>query len=205
MSDEAPGWVAIEQVLQRVYPGQQALSWAPEVPASLGGKDKLDAIQAYASADGAHWHLVSFGLSELYEKVSGNAEYSGWGFELTLRAPRTAGASAPPEWTVNMLRQLGGYVFASGRPFEDGHRLDPRSPIGPDPNTKIRALAFIRDPGLAPMQAPFGKLEFLQIVGITLDELEAMKQSSTAQVLGLLRKTNPMLVTDPRRGSVLQA
>ena len=52
----------------------------------LGGQDPLDGLSAYkAESPFPHWHIVTFGFSELYEKESENPDYSGYGFELTFR------------------------------------------------------------------------------------------------------------------------
>ncbi|MFV2172583.1 suppressor of fused domain protein [Actinomadura sp. LOL_016] len=56
---------------------------------TLGGPDPLDGISVYPRADPVpHWHFVSYGMSELYEKTSSNADESGWGFEFTFRLVR---------------------------------------------------------------------------------------------------------------------
>lgn len=85
-TDAAPGWDAIDAALARLYPGVEPWHVAPDVPTRLGGDDPLHGISAYRRDDPVpHWHLVTYGMSELYEKVSDDPDYSGWGFELTLR------------------------------------------------------------------------------------------------------------------------
>lgn len=49
------------------------------------------------------------------------------------------------------------------------------------------------------VKTPNGSVGFLQVVGITADELERMQQSSTAAVLRELAGQSPNLVTDPAR------
>ncbi|WP_371781765.1 suppressor of fused domain protein [Streptosporangium subroseum] len=49
------------------------------------------------------------------------------GFELTMRVPATE--EQPPIWALRLLHQLGRYVFSSGQPLADGHRMDPGGPI----------------------------------------------------------------------------
>ena len=58
------------------------LSWR------LGGKDPLDGISVYDGGD--YFHFVTFGFSELYEKESKDYEYSGYGFELTLKLKKSS-------------------------------------------------------------------------------------------------------------------
>ena len=63
------GWRAIEEAFLKLYPGQDnpkhygvLISW------EMGGPDPLRGMSAYDGGD--HWHCVSFGMSELYEKES---------------------------------------------------------------------------------------------------------------------------------------
>src|SRR5205085_6424241 len=66
---DAPGREAIDAACADLYDDQEPLHWAPALPHRLGGKDPLDAISAYrAEQEFPHWHLISYGLSELYMK-----------------------------------------------------------------------------------------------------------------------------------------
>ena len=78
------GWKVIEQACLNMYPGQTdpkhygtLVSWA------FGGNDPLDGISIYDGKE--YYHFVTFGFSELYEKEGENKEYSGYGFELTMK------------------------------------------------------------------------------------------------------------------------
>ncbi|MEU8122420.1 suppressor of fused domain protein [Spirillospora sp. NPDC049024] len=64
---------------------------------------------------------------------------------------------------------------------------------------RFRAVAFTADPELPPIDSPFGSAQFLAVVGITVEEMERMKASTTAAVLSELAAHSPMLVTDPTR------
>ncbi|MFC5833869.1 suppressor of fused domain protein [Nonomuraea insulae] len=55
---------------------------------------------------------MSFGMSELYEKVSDDPEESGWGIEFSIRVARGPQDEAPPTWSAVLLQQLARYVFA---------------------------------------------------------------------------------------------
>jgi hypothetical protein len=118
---QAPGWDAIEKTVHSVHPGA--------VPIHFGGNATLPnqgiwGINAYPMED--YWLLVTFGLSELYEKLSDDPSTSGWGFELTIRPIRTE--DQPPPWALRLLQTLGQAVHSTGRPFGNGHRLDPGGP-----------------------------------------------------------------------------
>jgi hypothetical protein len=192
-SNEAPGWDAIDAALGKLFPGQKPAHWGTN---RLPGQDGLYALSAYRQGDG--WFFVTYGLSELFSKDSDDADVSGWGFEMTMRV--TGSGAEPPAWPRALLDRLGSYVFSSGRPFADGHRFDAVSQItGGNPPTRLTCLAFATDPALGAIETPNGSLTFLAIVGITPDELAQMKATTTASVLDGLRRSNPLLVTDPLR------
>ena len=193
--ENAPGWDAIEAtVTERLDIDGEPHHWSTGV---LPGQDGVYGISAYRLPE--LWFFVTFGLTELYEKVSDDAAVSGWGFELTMRTPRTDGDPQPPQWPRRLLVRLGEHVFNRASPFGPGHRLDPGGPITGSPDTRLTAMAFTADPELPSIQTPNGSVGFLQVVGITADELERMQQSSTAAVLQELADDSPNLVTDPGR------
>jgi hypothetical protein len=162
---------------------------------TLPGQDAIYGLLAYRA--GAHWLLVTLGLTELFDKESDDATVSGWGFELTMRLPRAK--AEPPAWALRLLDRLGRYVFSSGSALAPGHRMDPGGPITGTPDTRLTALAFAEDSELPSIDSPHGAARFLTVVGITRDELELMKTTSTQEVLADLAKRFPTLITDPAR------
>lgn len=120
MNDQppAPGWDAITDALRRVYGNQEPKHWGNVIPAFLGGKDPLHGISAYRSDKGGapHWHLVTFGLTELWGKESDDGSTSGYGFELTMRLACDDDEETPPNWVLNFLQILARYVFNPGAP-----------------------------------------------------------------------------------------
>lgn len=199
---EAPGWDAIDQALDQLYPGVEPQHLATMLKWRLGGPQPLDGISIYPRDD--HWHYVSYGMSELYEKESSFVEQSGWGFEFTIRVARSAGEQEAPMWAANLLQNLGRYVFTSSNAFGPGHYMTLNGPINLDqPDTAIRHVAFYIDPELGEIETPHGRLTFLQVVGMTDAEYEAAQSWSTARLLDAFRSELPLLVTDPARGSLL--
>ena len=193
--DDAPGWDAIEAtVAEHLEIDGEPLHWVTGV---LPGQDGVYGVSAYRLP--GLWFFVTFGLTELYEKESDDAAVSGWGFELTMRTPRADHDPQPPQWPRTLLVRLGEYVFNRASPFGPGHRLDPGGPITGTPDTRLTAVAFTADPQLPSIKTPNGSLDFLQVVGITADELERMQESSTAEVLQELAVQSPDLVTHPAR------
>ncbi|OZB98286.1 suppressor of fused domain protein [Paenibacillus sp. XY044] len=201
----APGWDAIDQELERLYGGQEPKHYGTLISYALGGQDPLDGISAYkAESPIPHWHFVTYGFSELYAKESEDNEVSGFGFELTFRLQRDADEKEPPAWALNLLQNMGRYVFGSGNVFRAGDYLDANGPICLGADTQLTALAFVEDPELPAIQTPNGQVEFLEMTGITGDELEAMQTWNTLGVLAAAEEHIPDYITDLTRSSLLR-
>jgi hypothetical protein len=200
--DEAPGWHAIDAACERLYPDPPDPLHVASAPHPPFGDGLIYGISAYRAAGPDHWHLVTYGFSELYAKESDDPAVSGWGFELTFRLTRGR-EKRPPGWAFSFLMNLGRYVRRSGNPFGEGHAMDLNGPIAVGTDTAVRAAAFAADPQLGAVDTPNGRVEFLQVVGLTADEHEACGDWSTGGVLDVLRAANPLLVTDLGHRSVL--
>ncbi|MEV4417717.1 suppressor of fused domain protein [Catellatospora sp. NPDC049609] len=199
--DTTPGWDAIDAALARVYPGVEPLHYGTLIKFMLGGPDPLDGISLYRRED--HWHLIGYGMSELYTKEWEDPAESGWGFEFTIRVAAAPGDDEPPVWAASLLQNLARYVFASGNPFGPGHHMNLNGPISlARPDTAIRAVAFADDPELGVIDTPHGRVRFLQVVGLTLEEYEAVERWDTERLLGVLRGRLPLLVTDLDRADL---
>jgi suppressor of fused len=203
--DSIPGWDAITAALEPVYKGKEPKHYGTIIKWSLGGPDPLDGISAWKRTEGGscHWHIVTYGLTELYQKESPDPGVSGYGFELTFRLGCAPDADEPPIWAMNFLQNLARYVFQTGNGFGAGHHMPLNGPIALGHETEITAILFAADPELPPTKGPFGSFEFLQVVGITEDELEAVQAWNSTPFTELLRAHNPLLVTDLGRKSML--
>lgn len=206
-TSDTPGWDALNAALAALYPGQEPKHFGTAMPWTLGGQDPLDGISVFWSdTPEPHWHYVTYGFSELYDKQSDDAQESGFGFELTFRlaAPADAGPdSTPPSWPMSLLQNLARYVFKSGNAFEPGHHLDANGPIALDTGTALRHLAFIEDPQLPALSTANGRVRLLQVVGLTDEEMAAVKRWSTTALLELLEPAMPLWITHLERGSLL--
>lgn len=202
---KAPGWRAIDHAVDPLYGGREPeLHWGTIVRWRLGGPDPLDGISAYRADHPPHWHFVSYGLSELYQKESDDKAVSGWGFELTFRLARAAGDRQVPLWPIGFLQNLARYVFQSGNVLNPGDHLDLHGPIALERETSIRAALFALDPQLDSIDTANGRLQFVQVVGITLDEYQATQEWISDEMIKLLARRSPMLVTDLDRRSILE-
>lgn len=200
----APGWDAITAALDMLYPGVEPRHFGTLIRFRLGGPDPLDGLSAYKRLEPVpHWHIVSYGLSELYEKESDDSETSGYGFELTFRLTCDPAEEEPPMWAMNFLQNLARYVFDTGNVFRVGDWMPANGPISRDHETKLHAVAFTADPELPAIATPFGRVEFRQVVGLTDDELRAARMWRTSSLLDAFRPHLPLLVTGLARGSML--
>lgn len=201
---ESPGWDAINGALSGIYPDVEPFHYGTMIAYRLGGPDPLDGVSVYKREEPVpHWHYVTYGFTELHEKESKTTQVSGFGFELTLRLARE-GEDQPPVWAINFLQNLARYVFSSGHGFQPGHHLDANGPIEADRETPITAVAFVEDPELGPVRSPFGEFRFVQVIGITADELDLIKVWNVRSFLELARTRLPLYVTDMTRASLLQ-
>jgi len=80
MTSDAPGWEAIDARLAELYPDLEPKHYGTLHRFTLGGPDPLDGVSFYPrAAPMPHWHIVGYGMSELYAKETEDAEHSGWG------------------------------------------------------------------------------------------------------------------------------
>ena len=90
-SESAVGWDAIDAALERAYPGVEPKHYGTVIKWSMGGPDPLDGISVYQRDD--HWHVVSYGVSELPASRSRSAgPRSGTRRATCWFSPKRAGA-----------------------------------------------------------------------------------------------------------------
>lgn len=207
MSDETEltqaGFDAIAEVMQRLYPHQEGIYYGTIIPYALGGNDPLDGVEVWKSDRGIpHWHYITYGFTELYEKESDDPEVSGYGFELTFRLKRGE-EEQPPAWPVSLLQNLARYVFSSGNVFGPGHHMNANGPIALETDTQLTALGFRVDSELGKLDTPNGHFTFLQVVGLTEEEMDAMMCWNGEKFLAELEKQIPLCITDLFRTSMM--
>lgn len=196
----APGWDAIDAACSALYGAQQPTHvgyWPPRLLSA-----NLQGCSAYAALD--HWHYVTYGLSELYiPERNDDPEYSGWGFELTMRVVREPAEPSPPAWPFTILNEVANYVNTRSVILAPGRRINFRVAVtghprvGDAPPTQLTAFAIALDPQLGRIETPSGRVEFLQLVGITGAELDEMGSTSTRAVLARRQAGDPLMVLRP--------
>lgn len=192
----APGWEAIDEVFGTLYPGQKPAHYASASRARFGGSSWLDGVSVYRSPKG-YCHLVTYGLSELYaEPAAFGGEWSRWGYEMTFKL--RAREPADCLWAVNMLDNLARYTCTTRSFFEPWQYIAGGGPICQGSSTALTSLITVPDTEARGRDTLFGRLEFIQLVGITQAEFDAIG-GSTENLRALarrLRELSPDWVTD---------
>lgn len=203
---EAIGWDAIDAALAPVYGSREPKHYGTVLPAMLGGDDPLQGISVYKNlSPEPHYHFVTYGFSELYEKESNDPEFSGYGFELTFRLACDAHADdEPPAWPLNFLQNLARYVFSTGNAFDERHHMTLNGPIAVEQETGITAIMLIKDPQLQEMDSRNGHVKFLQIVGLCEDEYGLIQEGYFYPVASRVSDLTPLAITDIYRSSIVQ-
>lgn len=210
------GWDALTDALDVVHAGVAPVHWSTAVRFSDGGTDPLDGVSAYrVDGPAPHWHYVGYGLSDLYGPGSaaapsapaasstGGVGRSGWGVELTMRLAAVGPWSdEAPRWPADLLQNAARYVRGTGRAVETGQVVDLHEPLTTDVPTLLRALLFVTDPELGEILTPLGKVRFVQVVGITGAELDAVRRWNVEGFAVLLQSRDSMLITDVGRASI---
>lgn len=200
----APGWDAITEVFEKLYPDQpNPKHYGTLIKYFMGGPDPLDGISIYDAGD--FWHFVSFGLSELYTKESENTEYSGFGIEFTFKLKKSGSEDEEDDIlsACGNLQKLARYIFETGRVILPNQYVYTQQPHGIDfaQTSALTGFVALADDLLPEIGTPFGKVQFVCLVGATDQELRAIydKEKTVGEIADLLSSQ----VTDYGRRSVI--
>lgn len=131
-----------------------------------------------------------------------NQETSGFGFELTFRLKKEPSDTNPPFWPAFILQSLAKYVFHTNNIICSGDHVSENRPLD-NGNSKIQHMLMTDDPQLGTVYGPLGKVTFIQIVGVTNEELKASQQWNVNGMIELMKKFPELggeyLVTDMQR------
>ncbi|MDR1464884.1 MAG: suppressor of fused domain protein [Oscillospiraceae bacterium] len=201
-ADWAPGWEAIDACTEKLYGGQTPRHFGTNmaVRAIFGGDQYLDGYSVFTSEHG-HLHLVTFGMSELYtNEAAFGGEFSKWGYEMTLKLPPCE--EADDMWAMDMLANLARYTFTSKRYVEPNQYISGGgNPIKVGSGSQLTGLLVVEDTELQGIDTVHGRLDFLQLVGITQPELDAIAadREKVPDLIAAMKRKNPFLVTDLSR------
>lgn len=174
----AKGWDAITAECERVYPGQKnPKHYGVLIPWELGGNDPLRGISVYDGGD--YWHFVTYGLTELYEKESEDAEWSGYGMEFTFKVKKEDCEEEEAEirCICGILQDIARITFTSGELFNAFEYLYTGQTTGIDVRQKSNIMGFITIPDTCfqTLQTENGRVDFIEFIGATDAELVALK------------------------------
>lgn len=203
--DDSPGWNAIDQACAKIYGEGEPFGHFGGLPPVAGGQGP-DGVSVFR-AD-RHLHYVSYGFSNLhYGEDYAGQEYSGKGFELSFRLRSDVTSKEDiPRWPISVFGNLYNYIMGSDRWFEPNQAIPTTSgPINSDISLEqsvITGLFCAEDPQLKTISTPHGSVQFILLVGMTLDEAEAFRAGDheVESKLAALRESSPLLVTDMTRG-----
>ena len=197
------GWEAITEAFEKLYPGQEnPLHFGTLIPWQLGGNDPLRGISIYDGGD--YWHFVSYGLSELYEKESEDPEWSGYGFEFTLKLKKKglADEDAEIKTICGIFQTLARLTFQNGEIFQPNEYIYTGQTEGMDNRQQSKLTGFITALDEAgEIITPNGKVQFVKLIGATDAELKALYEKKIT-VKEIAEKIGSDL-TDYMRESVL--
>lgn len=204
MQDEefSPGWEAIETEFSRLYPDQQPAHYATNMVARamFGGDQYLDGYSIYTS-DKGYKHIVTFGMTELYaDEAAFGGEWNRWGYEMTFKLNEDNHENCM--WALDMLSNLAKYTYTQERFFEPFQYIAGNgTSIHIGTESSITALFCVPDTEAQTLATVYGRTDFIQLVGITEQELDALKADPEKgkTLYELMKQDNPELVTDMRR------
>ena len=201
---KAPGWDAITEACRRIYPEKEEPEhhYAALIKWRFGGDSPLDGISVYDG--GGYWHFVTYGLSELYEKESEDPAVSGYGMEFTfkLKKDQYEDEEAEIKGICGILQSIARLTFTKGELFCPYEYLYSGQTDGIDVKRQSNITGFITVPDreLGSIDTPNGKVEFVELIGVTDRELLAIRNKET-DVKGLYEALGSD-VTDYHRASI---
>lgn len=199
----SPGWQAIDDAFEAVYHVEPEEHFGTTIQsrAMFGGDEYLDGFSVYTSPKG-YKHIVCYGMTVLYgDEEAFGGEWNGWGYEMTIKLKEESTEACM--WAMNMMSNLARYTYTSNRFFEDHQYVGGNgTPIKIGSDSKITGLAIVYDTEIESQMSVYGKTEFLQLVGLTTKEVEAVKENFDNLDLIISRMKedcNVDLVTDMNR------
>ena len=181
------GMDAIENEVKRVHPlWENTRYYTPKIAWESGGTEPLEQISIHKEED--YFHFITYGLTELHDKESKDQTKSGFGTELTLKLKRGEYKNQSEEqkellYIVLLLQKFAKYIIQENsivKPYEDTYLVKGsslRKSIGIDIAGTSNIVAFITvpDKDLQSLETPYGRVDFIALIGITKKELQAIR------------------------------
>ena len=178
---------AIENEVKRIHPlWENARYYTPKTAWKSGGTEPLEQISIHKEED--YFHFITYGLTELHDKESKDQTKSGFGTELTLKLKRGEYKNQSEErkellYIALLLQKFAKYIIQENsivKPYEDTYLVQGsslRKSIGIDIAGTSNIVAFITvpDKDLQSLDTPYGRVDFIALIGITKKELQAIR------------------------------
>lgn len=198
------GWDAITTACEKIYPTQKnPKHYGTLINWKFGGNDPLDGISIYDGGD--YWHFVTYGLSEIYEKETEDNDISGYGMEFTfkLKKDNYEDEEAEIKNICGILQSIAKITFTQGELFNSYEYLYTGQTEGVDTKMQSNITGFITIPdnNLATIDTKNGKVNFVEFIGVTNEELLEVKNKKI-DVKTLYEKIGSD-ITDYNRKSVI--
>lgn len=133
------------------------------------------------------------------------SEFSWLGVEFVIEVPEQA------DWPIRLLQKILAYHLLlclgrlNGTPLDYGHRL-PTGPVNGQPDCALTVVAIAKPDHYPHRQAlASGMFDFLHLVGISANERDWAKQSSTQALVDRLAIAGSFPVTNPAREELSEA
>jgi hypothetical protein len=184
--------------------GAELFSWGVKRTWAEGGEDPCEGIYVHDCGEEVpHWHYVTMGLSDPTKVPDANGTgRSGLGYELSFRLKKASDETEAPEWPTQTLQELGWGILSTKMKLAAGHYLRRRKVItGGNPETTLQGYYVVADPRLSRIACDSGSIEFLQVVGITDEELLQCESGEPDEMEAMLRAQSPLGITDLQRAT----
>ncbi|MCL2032787.1 MAG: suppressor of fused domain protein [Methanomassiliicoccaceae archaeon] len=190
------GTAAIDKTFGSMYPDQRSLFIHSPIPHIFAGGGPLDCVGVHDAGD--FWHFVTYGFSNTYDVVgegSEKTEWSGLGFELTLKLKKQPFIASPEaadseiRTIVGIFDVLANYVRSSKYVFRPYEIFYNEQREGFDARQVSKLTGFATLPDIAgTIETPNGKVEFICLVGMTDKELRSIYEHkhTVKEMLSLL-------------------
>ena len=178
---------AIENEVKRVHPlWENARYYTPKIAWESGGKEPLEQISIHKEED--YFHFITYGLTELHNKESKDQTKSGFGMELTFKLKTGEYKDQAVERReqfniIKLLQNFAKYIIQENsivKPYEDtylvkGIHSSKNTGIDIAGRSNIVAFITVPDKDLQSLDTPYGRVDFIALIGITKKELEALR------------------------------
>jgi hypothetical protein len=154
------------------------------------------------------WIYVTSGASNPFETEPQDylpGDYSWLGMEFVIEVPSQA------DWPIHALHRLLAYQllvshghFGDYDPVTYGDRVPAGGKVDRSEDSQLTFLAIAKPSHYAStVQLDSGIFEFLHVVGITEQERDYAKATSTEELIAMLQSHGAYPVTDPKRTTVV--